>query len=143
MARQTRQSRQNGDSPEGEDLRGSAIAMMAGAQERIKAGVGKAAEVMPEAMASAQVAARDTQRALDQMSDQGLLAGAAFSLGLGVGLLVSGTNRLLVFLVLAPAAAMLATLMGRENVPTEGQGTSRHRAARTAGSRESASESAG
>jgi hypothetical protein len=116
MARQTRQSRQNGDSPEGEDLRGSAIAMMAGAQERIKAGVEKAAEKMPEAVASAQVAARDTQRALDQMSDQRLLVGASFSLGLGVGLLVSGANRLLVFFVLAPAAAMLATLMGREDV---------------------------
>lgn len=115
MARQSRQSRQNGNGAhEGEDLRDSAIAMMSGAQERIKAGVGKAAEVMPEAVASAQVAARDTQRALDQMSDQGLLVGASFSLGLGVGLLVSGANRLIVFLVLAPAAAMLATLMGRE-----------------------------
>lgn len=128
-----RQNRHNGDSPEVEDLRGSAIAMMAGAQERIRAGVDKAAEVMPEAMASAHGAARDTQRALDQMSDQGLLAGAAFSLGLGVGLLVSGGNRLLVFLVLAPAAAMLATLMGRDNGPSGAEPTtSRRRAQRTA-----------
>lgn len=133
MARQTRQSRQNGDGPEGEDPRGSATAMMAGAQERIKAGVGKAAEVMPEAMASAQVAARDTQRALDQMSDQGLLVGASFSLGLGVGLLVSGANRLLVFFVLAPAAAMLATLMGRESVRPEALKRRSGRAAETSG----------
>lgn len=109
-----RQNRHNGDSPESEDLRGSAIAMMAGAHEKLRAGVGKAADAMPDAMASAQGAARDTQRALDQMSDQGLLVGTAFSIGLGVGLLVNGTNRLLVFLVLAPAAAMLATLMGRD-----------------------------
>jgi hypothetical protein len=135
MARETRH---NGDSPDPEDVRGSAIAMMAGAQERIRSGVEKAAEAMPDAMASAQVAARDTQRALDQMSDQGLLAGASFSLGLGVGLLVSGTNRLLVFLVLAPAAAMLATLMGRETPAGEEAATPRRRAARTAGSRESA-----
>jgi hypothetical protein len=135
MARQTRN---NGDTPETEDLRGSAIAMMAGAQERIRSGVEKAAEAMPDAMASAQVAARDTQRALDQMSDQGLLVGASFSLGLGVGLLVSGANRLLVFLVLAPAAAMLATLMGRETVAGENTAAPRRRAARAAGSRESA-----
>jgi hypothetical protein len=126
------QNRHNGDSPEAEDLRGSTIAMMAGAQERLRAGVGKAAEVMPDAVAGAQVAARDTQRALDQMSDQGLLAGAAFSLGLGVGLLVSGTNRLLVFLVLAPAAAMLATLMGRETGPATALATTRRRGTRAA-----------
>jgi hypothetical protein len=135
MARETRH---NGDSPDPEDVRGSAIAMMAGAQERIRSGVEKAAEAMPDAMASAQVAARDTQRALDQMSDQGLLAGASFSLGLGVGLLVSGANRLLVFLVLAPAAAMLATLMGRETPASEEAATPRRRAARTASSREPA-----
>ena len=128
-----RQNRHNGDSPEGEDLRGSAIAMMAGAQERLRAGVGKAAEAMPDAVAGAQVAARDTQRALDQMSDQGLLVGAAFSLGLGVGLLVSGANRLLVFLVLVPAAAMLATLMGRESEPKSvAAAATRRRAGRTA-----------
>ena len=128
-----RQNRHNGNSPEGEDLRGSAIAMMAGAQERIRAGVGKAAEAMPDAMASAQVAARDTQHALDQMSDQGLLVGASFSLGLGVGLLISGANRLLVFVVLVPAAAMLATLMGREPEPAQSEPAApRRRAAGTA-----------
>ena len=35
-------------------------------------------------------------------------------LGLGVGLFTSGANRLLVLLALAPAAAMAATLVARE-----------------------------
>jgi len=57
---------------------------------------------------------RDTQRRLDQMSDDNLLAGASFSLGLAIGLFVSGSSRLLVALTLVPAAAMLSTLMTRE-----------------------------
>jgi len=129
-----RQSRNNGDSANDESPREAAIAVMSGAQERIRSGVEKAAEVMPDAMATAQVAARDTQRALDQMSDQGLLAGTAFSIGLGVGLMVSGTNRLLVFLVLAPAAAMLATLMGRETGAATVGAAARKATGRTASS---------
>jgi len=83
-----RENHQNGDSQEAEDQQ-SPFAMMAGAQERIRTSVGKAADAMPEAMASAQSAARDTQRRLDQMSDDNLLAGASFSLGLAIGLFVS------------------------------------------------------
>ena len=109
-----RENHKNGDSPEGSEARESAFAMMAGAQERLRAGVEKAAEAMPDAMAGAQSAARDTQRRIDQMSDDNLLAGASFSLGLAIGLFVSGGSRLLVALTLVPAAAMMATLMGRE-----------------------------
>lgn len=109
-----RENRHNGGSHDDNDARESAFAMMAGAQERLRAGVEKAAEVMPDAVAGAQVAARDTQRRLDEMTDQNLLAGASFSLGLAIGLFVSGANRLLVALTLVPAAAMLSTLMGRE-----------------------------
>ena len=108
-----RENHPNGDSHEAEDQQ-SPFAMMAGAQERIRTSVGKAADAMPEAMASAQSAARDTQRRLDQMSDDNLLAGASFSLGLAIGLFVSGSSRLLVALTLVPAAAMLSTLMTRE-----------------------------
>jgi len=108
-----RENRHNGDST-GTDEHDSPFAMMAGAQERIRAGVGKAADAMPDAMASAHSAARDTQRRLDQMSEDNLLAGASFSLGLAIGLFVSGSSRLLVALTLVPAAAMLSTLMNRE-----------------------------
>jgi hypothetical protein len=113
-------NRHNGhDTPEGDDVRQSAYAMIDGAQERIRAGVERAAEVMPDAMAGAQVAARDTQRRLDEMSDQNLLAGASFSLGLAIGLFVSGANRLIVALTLVPAAAMLTTMIGREKQAAE------------------------
>ena len=86
-----RETHQNGDSAEAEEHE-SPFAMMAGAQERI----------------------RDTQRRLDQMADDHLLAGASFSLGLAIGLFVSGASRLLVAVTLVPAAAMLTTLMNRE-----------------------------
>jgi hypothetical protein len=121
------ENRHNGDSHEA-DEQPSPFAMMAGAQERIKAGVGKAADAMPDAMASAQTAARDTQRRLDSMSDDNLLAGASFSLGLAIGLFVSGSSRLLVALTLVPAAAMLSTLMNREReAAANGESSSRRR----------------
>ena len=127
-----RENRHNGDSHETEEQQ-SPFAMMAGTQERIRSGVGKAAEAMPDAMASAQSAARDTRRRLDQMSDDNLLAGASFSLGLAIGLFVSGTSRLLVALTLVPAAAMLSTLMTREReaATADGETSSRRRASKT------------
>ncbi len=75
---------------------------------------GRAAAALPDAVAGAQVYARDTQRTLEGMDDQTLLAGTTFSLGLGVGLFVSGAHRLLVAAALAPAGAMAMTLLGRE-----------------------------
>jgi hypothetical protein len=121
------ENRHSGNSHEADEQQ-SPFAMMAGAQERIKAGVGKAAEAMPDAMASAQSAARDTQRRLDSMPDDNLLAGASFSLGLAIGLFVSGSSRLLVALTLVPAAAMLSTLMNREReAAASGESASRRR----------------
>ena len=84
------------------------------AADLIKNTAERAAERWPEAVATAQVAARDTQQALERMPNQGLIIGTSFSLGLGVGLFMSGANRLLVVLALAPAAAMAATLVARE-----------------------------
>jgi pantoate kinase len=84
------------------------------AADMIKTTAERAAERWPEAVATAQVAARDTQQALERMPNQGLVIGTSFSLGLGVGLFMSGANRLLVLLALAPAAAMAATLVARD-----------------------------
>jgi pantoate kinase len=89
---------------------------MNGAQEAadiVKSTAERAAEYWPEAVAGAQTYARDTQKALEKMPNQGLVIGTSFSLGLGVGLFMSGANRLLVLLSLAPAAAMAATLLSR------------------------------
>ena len=94
---------------------------ISGAQEAadmIKTTAERAAERWPEAVATAQVAARDTQQALERMPNQGLVIGTSFSLGLGTGLFMSGANRLLVLLALAPAAAMAATLVAREEGST-------------------------
>ena len=91
--------------------------VLAGAQDAavlVRATAERAAEHWPEAVAGAQTAARDTQRALEKVPNQGLVIGTSFSLGLGVGLFMTGANRLLVLLALVPAAAMAATLMARE-----------------------------
>ena len=101
-----------------QESRKSAVGVVAGgaqeAAEKVRLGAERAAERLPDAVAGAQVAARDTQRALDEMPNQALLLGTSFSIGLGVGLFLTGSNRLLVLAALAPAAAMAATLLGRE-----------------------------
>jgi hypothetical protein len=74
----------------------------------------RAAARLPDAVATARVTAHDTQVALDEMDDQALLAGTTFSLGLGIGLFVSGAHRLLVVAALIPAVAMILTLLGRQ-----------------------------
>lgn len=89
------------------------------AAEIVRTTAERAAEKLPDAMAVTQTYARDTQRALERMPNQGLIVGTSFSLGLGVGLFMSGANRLLVLLAVAPAAAMAATLMAREEVAAD------------------------
>ena len=94
-----------------------AVGVLAGAQdaaEIVRTTAERAAEKWPEAVAGAQTAARDTQLALERMPNQGLLVGTSFSLGLGVGLFMTGANRLLVALAIAPAVAMAATLLARD-----------------------------
>jgi hypothetical protein len=91
-------------------------AVISGAQSAAGAARDTAAQAaarLPDAVASAQVYARDTQRTLDGMDDQTLIAGTTFSLGLGIGLFVSGAHRLLVAAALVPAGAMALTLLGR------------------------------
>jgi len=110
----------------GDDSRMTGV--MAAAQDVAGRAKGAASEVgtrLPDAMSSAQVAVGDTARTLEQMPEQTLMLGAAFSLGLGLGMFVTGSSRLLVTVALTPAAAMAATLFQRENrakLPTGGQG---------------------
>lgn len=96
---------------------GAASAVLSGAQgaaDVVRQTAERAAARLPDAVAGAQVAARDTQKALDGMDDQALVIGTSFSLGLGVGLFLSGANRILVALAIAPAGAMALTIFGRE-----------------------------
>ena len=46
-------------------------------------------------------------------SDEALAVGASLSVGLAIGLLLGGANRLLVVLALIPATAMSFTLLDR------------------------------
>jgi hypothetical protein len=92
--------------------------IIAGAQNAadvVKTTYDRAAERFPEVAETVQTTARDTQRALERAPNQGLVVGTSFSIGLGVGLFMSGANRFLVLAALAPAAAMAATLIGRED----------------------------
>ena len=103
--------------------RGGAIPGAQEAADLIKSTAERAAERWPDAVASAQTAAQGTQQALERMPNQGLIIGTSFSLGLGVGLFMTGSNRLLVLLALAPAAAMAATLLAREEQTLPASGT--------------------
>ena len=50
---------------------------------------------------------------MESGSDEALAVGASLSVGLAVGLLLGGANRLLVVLALIPATAMTFTLLDR------------------------------
>ena len=116
--RASEETRLAGANPgQGED--GNRMAgVMEGAQtaaSKARAAASDVADRVPGAVASAQEAADQTARTLNELPDQSLMLGAAFSVGVGVGMFLSGTNRLMVVLALVPAAAMAATLLSRES----------------------------
>ena len=89
------------------------------AAEMARATAERAAARLPDAVAGVQVAATETQRRLDEMPNQALVIGTSFTLGLAAGLYLSGANRLLVTLALAPAGAMALTMFGRQQATHE------------------------
>jgi hypothetical protein len=68
---------------------------------------------LPEAAATTRVAVEEAARRMEAGSDQMLAVGASLSLGLALGMLVGGANRLLVAVALIPATAMAFTLLDR------------------------------
>ena len=113
----TRKGAGTEDGAENGDAQTQMNAVMNGAQQAAEVArqtAERAAARLPDAVARTQVAARDTQVALEGMDGQTLLAGTTFSLGLGIGLFVSGAHRLLVTAAFLPAFAMLLTLLGRD-----------------------------
>jgi hypothetical protein len=68
---------------------------------------------LPEAAATTRGAVEEAARRMEAGSDQMLAVGASLSLGLALGLLVGGANRLLVAIALIPATAMAFTLLDR------------------------------
>lgn len=75
---------------------------------------------LPEATQATRQAVEDANRAIQGGSDEALMAGTTLSVGLALGLLLGGANRLLVILALIPAAAMGFTLLDRSQ---SGRGT--------------------
>lgn len=74
---------------------------------------GAVAARLPEAAATTRGAVEEAARRMEAGSDQMLAVGASLSLGLAIGMLVGGANRLLVALALIPATAMGFTLLDR------------------------------
>jgi hypothetical protein len=74
---------------------------------------GSVAARLPEAAATTRVAVEEAARRMEAGSDQMLAVGASLSLGLALGMLVGGANRLLVAVALIPATAMAFTLLDR------------------------------
>ena len=68
---------------------------------------------LPEAASTTRGAVEEAARRMDAGSDQMLAVGASLSLGLAIGMLVGGANRLLVAVALIPATAMAFTLLDR------------------------------
>lgn len=129
----TSTERTNGSSAGANDEGGNPlVGVMNQAQDAAQATVGAvrhvagtAADHLPAAMSTAQDVAGQTSRTLDELPDQALIVGTSFSLGLGIGLFMSGMNRIFVLLALAPAAAMAATLVNRESNPSAAGSASR------------------
>jgi hypothetical protein len=68
---------------------------------------------LPEAAATTRSAVEEATRRMESGSDEALAIGASLSVGLAIGLLIGGANRLLVVLALIPATAMSFTLLDR------------------------------
>ena len=68
---------------------------------------------LPEAAATTRGAVEEAARRMERGSDEMLAVGASLSLGLALGMLLGGANRLLVAIALIPATAMGFTLLDR------------------------------
>ena len=78
---------------------------------------------LPDAAASTRTAVEDAVGRMESGSDEALAVGTSLTIGLAIGLLIGGANRLLVVLALIPATAMGFTLLdryagGRSSSPT-------------------------
>jgi hypothetical protein len=76
---------------------------------------GEVASRLPAAAATTRDAISTAQMRMESTSDEMLTNGTMLSLGVALGLLLGGSNRLLVALALIPAAAMGATLIDRRS----------------------------
>jgi hypothetical protein len=83
---------------------------------------GAVASRLPEAAATTRSAVEEAARRMEAGSDEMLAMGASLTLGLAIGMLLGGANRILVALALIPVTAMGFTLLTR---PYAGRASSR------------------
>ena len=87
-----------------------------------------AAQRLPDAASVTGAQFERANKLIRSESDEVLAVGTSLSLGLALGLLLGGANRLLVILALVPASMMGFTLFDRHNgVRPDSSGTSRPR----------------
>jgi hypothetical protein len=72
-----------------------------------------AAQRLPEAASATGVQLEKANAMIRSESDEVLVVGTSLSLGMAIGLLLGGANRILVILALVPATAMGLTLFDR------------------------------
>ena len=83
--------------------------------DTVAGAAGEVSARVPEVAQSARDAFAETNRMVQQGSDQTLRILGAASVGLATGLLLGGANRLLVVLAMVPATLVAATLVERED----------------------------
>jgi hypothetical protein len=106
---QTNESRKNEVEDTARDVAGTTRDVANEVADRASA----VAARLPEAAASTRSAVEEATRRMESGSDEALAVGASLSVGLAIGLLLGGANRLLVVLALIPATAMGFTLLDR------------------------------
>jgi hypothetical protein len=74
-----------------------------------------AAQRLPDAASATGAQLERANHAIQRESDEVLAVGTSLSLGMAMGLLLGGANRLLVILALVPATMMGYTLFDRHN----------------------------
>jgi hypothetical protein len=92
--------------------------LVAGARniaDGVAGAAGSFVNALPDAAASTRAAVDQAARRIEGGSDEMLLVGTTFSLGLATGLLVGGAGRLLVLGALVPVAAMGLTILDRSS----------------------------
>lgn len=102
---------------DGEDAasHGLAADLPASARHMAEAAAGEVASRLPGAAATTRDAIGEAGRQIESAPTDVLVVGTSLSIGVALGLLLGGANRLLVALALIPAAAMGATLLERRN----------------------------
>ena len=102
--------RTNGEDGDG---RGFAADLPANARHMAEVAAGEVANRLPAAAATTRDAIGEANRQIEAAPTDVLIVGTSLSIGVALGLLLGGANRLLVALALIPAAAMGATLLER------------------------------